>query len=207
MSVAKAYGVLFYNRKFIFEVIKRLERLFPKSIEEQTKHKIRFFCVDLKKKTFGFIFLNIWGVGIYLISPLASQIYGIVFQGYEFQKVFPTIMFFWFDPFQPVIYESLYIFISWLSFTLSITILATDLLFCSILSLISIQFKILKQHIREIDGGKALEKLKAQIKIHQELIAISDLVEKIFSPSFLLSVFSSSLVICFTGFQVAVSLS
>lgn len=112
-------------------------------------------------------------------------------------------MWYWFDPFQPGIYESLYVLICWTGFTIAVTILATDLLFCSIIMLLSMQFKIISENIRH--HHEDLGKLKDLIKLHQELVELSDLVEEIFSPSFLLNVFSSSFVICLTGFQAVVS--
>lgn len=203
MSVAKAYGVVYKNRKELNEIVIRLDKLFPKTIQEQVKFNVHQYATELRLKTTVFIILNISGIWIYNLTPIIIQLYGIIFEGHFYEKKLPTVMWYWFDPFQPGIYESLYVLICWTGFTIAVTILATDLLFCSIITLLSIQFKMVSENIRDLQGD--FEKLKDLIKAHQELVELSDMVEDIFSPSFLLNVFSSSFVICLTGFQAVVS--
>lgn len=209
MSVAKAYGVVYKHHIALHDIVDRLGKLFPKCSDDQQKHQSFDFLKDLRIRTSVFIVLNISGIWAYNLTPLITQLYGIIIEGKSFEKKLPTHMWLWFDPYQPGIYESMYAFISWLGFTMSVTILATDLLFCSILTLLSMQFKILSQDIRDIDaseGEDAFKKLKNQVKIHQELIDLSEMIEEIFSPSLLMNVMTSSMVICLTGFSAFVSL-
>lgn len=208
MSVAKAYGVVYKHHIALHDIVDRLRKLFPKSAEHQKKHQIYDFLKDLRLKTSIFIALNISGIWAYNLTPLITQLYGIIFEGNSFEKKLPTHMWLWFDPYKPGIYESMYAFISWLGFTMAVTILATDLLFCSILTLISMQFKVLSQDIRDIaasEGEEAFRKLKSQVKVHQELVELSERIEEIFSPSLLMNVMTSSMVICLTGFTAFVS--
>lgn len=189
-------------------IAERLEVLFPKTSTLQKKYRVKEIFNDMQIKTKIFMILNISGIFIYNITPLASQLKGIVFEGREFQRTLPTQMWYAFDAYQPVVYEILYFTISWTGFTLATIILSTDLLFCAIISLLSMQFRILAQNILEISHEKpkeALKELKQLIEIHQELIDLSLELEKIFSPSFLLNVMSSGFVICLTGFQTFVS--
>lgn len=206
MSVAKAYGVVYNNREGLRDIVSRLETLFPKTMAKQLKHNVHKFNDDLKRISIFFIFMNTSGIWMYNLTPIFIQIYGIIFEGHFYDKKLPTPMWFWFDPYQPGTYEALYVLISWTGFTIAMTILATDLMFCSILTLVSMLFQILSSEIREIQSKDeaAVKLLKGQIKMHQELIEISQKIEEIFSPSFLLNVFSSSFVICLTLFQAVV---
>lgn len=207
MSVAKTYGVIFKNRGKLIQIVNRLQELFPETQELQKKYKVAENVQDLKSISRIFIFLNLSGVLIYNITPIAAQLKGLVVDGREFQRVLPTEMYFLFDPLQPVIFEILYVTIAWTGITLSAIILATDLLFCAIISLLSLQFRILAQKVLDIkhdDSKTAIRELKDVIKLHQEMIAISVEIEKIFSPIFLINVLSSCFVICLTGFQAFV---
>jgi hypothetical protein len=189
MFVTKSAGVIFKHRYKIYEVVTRLEKLFPTTIEDQVSNKVGWFCSDLKKKSLVFIFLNTGGVSIYLVTPLFIQLFEMFCMGKSFQSMLPTPMWLWFDHTKRGVYEFSYCLISWSSYQLAFTILVTDLLFCTILCLTSMEFRVLGQKIQNIvaaKGANSLDELKTQVKIHQELIEISKIIETIFSASMLL---------------------
>lgn len=207
MTVGKSYGVIYKHQVGLHDIAVRLGKLLPSTLAEQEKHKVHECLIDLRKRSNITIVLNLCGIWAYNLAPLVMQLFGIFFEGKPFEKRLPTHMWLWYDPFEPGIYESMYLFISWLGFTMAVTILATDLLFFSILTLVSMQFKILSRNIREIEvteDGEHLEEIKTQVKVHQELIDLSAMIEKIYSPSFLMNVMTSSMIICLTGFQAFV---
>lgn len=177
MSVAKVYK----QRKGLNDLFSRLEKLFPKSKSDQIKYDVHGNIYDLRWKTRIFTFLNLSGIIIYNLTPIFKQLFGLAVKKIPFErKKLPTNMWYWFDETQPGNRPSILQYFD------------------------SLQFKILSQKIREInpsDNEDALEDLKTQIKVHQELADISEKIEKIFSPSFLMNVLTTSFVICLTGFQ------
>jgi hypothetical protein len=189
MFITKSAGVIFNHRHEIYEIVTRLDRLFPNSKEEQKASKIASHFKDLKRKSLVFILLNMGSVTIYIVTPLIIQFYNVFFLGNSFESPLPTPMWLWFDHTKRGAYEFSYSLISWSSLQLAFTILVTDLLSCSILCVISMEFRVVARKIQCIlkqESKNSLQELKEQIKVHQELIEISEIIETTFAPSLLI---------------------
>lgn len=189
MFITKSAGVIFNHRHKIHDVVTRLEKLFPSTRKDQESNKISWLCMDLKRKSLVFIFLNMGGVSVYIVTPLITQFYDVYFLGKPFESLLPTPMWLWFDHTRRGAYEISYFLISWSSYQLGFTLLVTDLLCCSMLCVVSMEFRDIAQKIQrkvKLKDEISLQELKIQLKNHQELIAITDMIETIFAPSLLI---------------------
>ncbi|KAG5676608.1 hypothetical protein PVAND_006430 [Polypedilum vanderplanki] len=89
-----------------------------------------------------------------------------------------------------------------------LTVVANEVLLYGIITVLSIEFKLLRVEIEKLVEKKD-ENLKMQIKNiikrHQELLAISSNIEEIYSPSFFCNFILSSIVISFTAIRASIA--
>ncbi|XP_055919517.1 putative odorant receptor 92a, partial [Eupeodes corollae] len=91
---------------------------------------------------------------------------------------------------------------TWVS---AVTILSLDLCLFSSLLQLCVHFDIINKNILLIEatkGEEAIILLKKQVVYHQEMLSLAEKLNSVFTPSVLFSLLSSSLIICFTGFQL-----
>ena len=112
-----------------------------------------------------------------------------------------------FDAMKPIPYWTIY-FLSFCVGNLEALIFVfTDYLYISILSLTSMEFDILSEMISEINfenNEDAIKELKKFVKIHQQLIEVSEKLEKIFSLILFLEVYAFIASLCFFAFLIVV---
>ncbi|CAG9801763.1 unnamed protein product [Chironomus riparius] len=107
-----------------------------------------------------------------------------------------------FDQTQPVVYEMIYIAEFWITIYSVSFAICTDLLFACLMQILVMEFKILGQIMSEIDEAvaekeeEAMKELKKLIGIHQQLIEVSEKLEKTFSPLLLINAFGSIVSLC-----------
>lgn len=96
----------------------------------------------------------------------------------------------------------------WCSITSCAATVTADILYVSVFSTLCMQFEILNQKFLELDfkeiGTK--KKLHELIKLHNELVEISDLAEEIFSATVLINFLNGTIILCFLGFELFVSI-
>ena len=88
-------------------------------------------------------------------------------------KEFPYMMWYPFDAHQPVVFESCYLLVIWAAYTCDIAVLSIDLLYSNILTLLCVQFDILKRDLENLNAEKSKEciiELKKKVLVHMELI-------------------------------------
>ena len=107
--------------------------------------------------------------------PIYNAIYYYYVDGIVYYKELPFIMWHPFDPLQPILFELSYFSMTWSGFTTALAVVSTDLLYCSILSLLCMEFDILKRNFEEMqvkDSKQSLEEMKKLVSNHIDLIEL-----------------------------------
>lgn len=202
LTMAKLYPVYTHRKILIqmFKDLKNMNELFhgPK-ISEHNFVKISKVMMTI----FTILFMIL--IWIFNLMPVVKMIYEVSI-GEKFVRQLPYYMWYPFDVYQPYVFEVCYIIVNWGAFTCALGILTSDLLLCSFLTLICMQFQNLKNRINVIiDKKKSDDILKFWIENHSKLLMICKEFEKIFSFSVLVNFTGSSIIICLAGFQTVVS--
>lgn len=149
-----------------------------------------------------FYMILIW---IFNLMPFFVIIY-YYFDDGSYRKHMPYFMWYPFDPLQPVVYEICYIAVMWAAFVCAIGILCADLMFCTIVTFMCLQFDLLSFTIKKIVNERLPKKtIKQWIEDHNELMKMIDEFEAVFSPSTLINFGASTFILCMVGFQAYVS--
>jgi hypothetical protein len=178
---SKPYYFIYANRKVILDVIKKLDEFFPHHSLDQHKFQVQKRLKDIKR--FSYIIMAIFFFfGLHLMAfPFERQIFSATETvGWEFTLVsyVPFEINHWTQFF------TLHAVEAWLLLFSSMLIAFTDLLYATLLNLVSMEFEILGELISEIDleqgNEEAIKELKKYVKIQQELIKVTETFEKIF---------------------------
>lgn len=172
LALMKTYVVVYRNQGTFTEIIESLGKLFPKSMQEQEMYKVGKIFKRQKALNIFFSAIYVTLFVIFNLMPIfiSIQIYytdGII------HKEFPYMMWHPFDAYQPVVFEICYLLVIWAAFTCDIAVLSTDLLYSNVLTLLCMQFDILKselEHLKAEKSNECLIELKKKILLHMELI-------------------------------------
>jgi odorant receptor len=203
LSSIKNWSINSMKSKEIVRIINKLDELMPNSNAEQEEYQVCEIYNQMKWKTNIYYYLNLSTIILYNFRPIVSIIIAYLMTG-TFERTLPTPIWVWFDYQQPIIYEITYFIVAISGFAVSFIILGTDLLFCSIATLLQLQFKIIAQDLRKmkIENIKETEEMLRKVnEHHQKILELSNEVNEIFAPSFLGNIILSTFVICMTGFQ------
>lgn len=203
LTMAKLFSV-YWNRKTLREIFKDLQ-LLNETCGEHLNEDLSFVSTSKKMlKIFSFLFMVL--IWIFNLMPLVEMSdEAINDQGFITRKL-PYYMWYPFDVFQPVVFEICYVIVMWGAFTCAMGILTSDLILCSFLTLICIQFDILKNRLKTIiDEKQSGNALSSWINDHNKLLTICEKIEEFFSFSVLVNFTGSSIIICLAGFQTVVN--
>lgn len=172
LALMKTYVVVYRNQETFTEIIETLGKLFPKSMEEQEMYKVGIIFKRQKALNifFSAIYMTIFVIFNLMPIFICIQIYytdGII------HKEFPYMMWHPFDAYQPVVFEFCYLLVIWAAFTCDIAVLSTDLLYSNVLTLLCMQFDILKRDLEHLNAEESKEciiELKKKVLLHMELI-------------------------------------
>lgn len=205
--LTKIYVVLYWNRKNIHETIQRLERHFPQSRVDQLILKVpaQLRIAKLLEKIYYIMFF--FTVTLFSLTPFLHQIFGAL-KSIHVDWMLILNFNIPIDLLQPFLYESTYIIEVWVVSVGIVNVISTDLIFISLLQILTIEFDTLSLKMSEIDSIEneedAIRELKNLVDIHQELIEISSKLEDIFSPLLLINVFGSIITLCVACFIIVV---
>ncbi|KAH8274004.1 hypothetical protein KR044_007669, partial [Drosophila immigrans] len=90
--------------------------------------------------------------------------------------------------------------------------LASDILICGVVMQDIMHFDYLSRTLKEFEVSiespiKDLELLQKLVAYHSKLLGITNVINKVFGVSLLLNFLSSSVLVCFLGFQISIGLS
>lgn len=172
LAMMKMY-VIYRNKDEITILMEKLDTLYPKTLKEQQKHGVKKVLEQLKFIMIGFSIMYMSLIWIFNLMPIYNAIYYYYIDGIIYYKELPFIMWYPFDPLQPIVFELCYISSTWAGFTTALAVISTDLLYCSILTLLCMEFDILKTNFEEMqvkNSKESFEEMKKLVSVHIDLI-------------------------------------
>lgn len=176
LAMMKMYMVIYRNKDDITALMGTLDTLYPKTLEDQEKYGVKKVLHQLKFIMFGFSIMYMSLVWIFNLTPIFISIYYYSVHGVVYHKVLPYIMWYPFDPLQPIVFELCYFSSVWAGFTTALAVISTDVLYCGILTLLCMEFDILKRNFEEMqvkDSKKSFDEMKKLVAVHIDLIELA----------------------------------
>ena len=173
LAMMKMYMVIYRNKDKITALMEKLDTLYPKTLEDQEKYGVQKVLDQLKFIMIGYSIMYMSLLWIFNLMPIYNAIYYYFVDGVIYHKELPYIMWYPFDPLQPILYELSYFSSVWAGFTTALAVISTDLLYCSILTLLCMEFDILKKNFEDIhvkNAKKSFDELKKLVSVHIDLI-------------------------------------
>lgn len=208
LMILKIYIIMMKNRETIADIISTLEVHFPTDGWNQYVFKVPKYLKTLK--IFRGITLTVYGTIFFemIASPYIEQVYGWMTSSCI--SLEPFMKFYVPFNFQHYLgFAVLYIFQVWIFCINVLVLFSEELLYFGLVIVLSMEFNILGQVMTEIDArddqNEAVEELKKLIKVHQELIEITEKLRDIFSLILFVNIFSMIYLICGTAFLSFVS--
>lgn len=139
-----------FNLKKLHQVLRSLEKYYPKTIKERIDYKLDEHLKRIHKYNYSLTIIHFSVTGMFNIFPLIQSIIWFCQSGrQEFQYLLPFPMIFIFNTQNSLGYTIAYITQISASYSASFAYLASDLLLISCVHLINMNFKYLAKCIRE----------------------------------------------------------
>lgn len=195
---------IWLNRSEITNLMRKLEKMFPTRKEDQIKLNLRKYLADSNTLFILFSSAMILVISIFNFSSFFVSSKVFIIEGH-FPKELPYLIWYPFDPYQEVFFEIIYLIHVWAGFTAAFGILGPDIMFCSIVIQICLQFDILSEKLLNYcpqNTVKDHQFINECVENHNLLIELTLMFNQIFSKSMFLNFIGSCGVICLVGFQV-----
>lgn len=206
--LGKTFSLLFLNYDNIRICYAKLEKLLPKTLEEQKVFNVQAVHKLLNRKNKFILSFYVWNTAMGTITPYVLIIAGKMLTDGVYELIIPVQFRFNLNFNFRVVAEICAALLIWCSITSCAATVTADVLYVSVFSTLCMQFEILNQKLLELDfkKTKAKKKLFELIKLHNELIEVSDLAEEIFSTTVLINFLNGTIILCFLGFELFVSI-
>lgn len=194
---------IWLNRSQITEIMKKFEKMFPSSKVEQTKWNVQKYLTDSNNYSTLFAIVFVMVISVFNFTPFFVSSKVFINEGY-FPKELPYLIWYPFDPYKEGFFEVIYLIHCWAGFTAAFGTLGPDIMFCSIVTQICLQFDILSEKLLTYvpqNPVKDRQFINECVENHNLLIELTSIVDKIFSKSLFLNFIGSCGVICLVGFQ------
>lgn len=190
----------FIRRGDIWEITVELEKIYESHEKDKGFYKI-------KKYLDGYLRCIKMYAAI-IVSLMVQEIF--IWFSYAFYGKMKLDANFWFpfDAFQPTTFPFALIWSNWNSFIDLIFMAASDSLLYAIITVISMELDILKidfENLCHESTETRQKKIGPLIDRHNKLFELSDRLQDIYGPTFLLSFVISSLILCLEAFQLSIS--
>lgn len=192
---------VYCNKGNISDILKHLKGVFPKEKAKQIKYNIRSYFQSYKlfARIYAFLFM------VPCVCVMAIPLITLASSG---RKTFPLNTWIPFSSERDEVYAVAYLWTIWSCANSVIILIAIDTLMFVLITLISMEFHVLRvdfMDLKNVEGTKVMKETGKLIQRHNDLIEYSGKLENIFSPSFLYNFVQSSFVICLTAFQYTTS--
>lgn len=173
LGLMKILFVIYRNKKELTNVMAKMDLLFPKNYRDQERYGVRKVLrnLTLVMRSFSTMYMGL--IWLFNLMPVFISIYLYFDEGVIYHKQQPYIMWYPFNPLQPIVFEISYIIVMWGAFTCALSILSTDLLYCSVLTLLCLLFDTLKMDLQQLNSKNPniiRKDLKTLIVFHNDLI-------------------------------------
>jgi hypothetical protein len=204
----RSYNVIYSNRKILTEMIDELDEIIPKLQHVQQHYQIPMQCRHTNNVSIMCSVVYMSLLSSFDLMPMIEKLAGSI-RGLSVPWQLPFKFYFPFDATEGYVYPFIYIYLSFLCYKCAIEVLVSDLLFCNLTSVVSMNLEIISNEISKIEvkyNQKAMKKVKMLIKLHQNIIMISDKLEMIYSFSLLADIMASTFITCLAAFNALVRL-
>lgn len=186
------------NKKKLQGIIKQVQKLYPYNAWDQYIFDVSQDLKFVKSCRIITFFIYLLLLIEYICMPFILKIYGIIIsESSELQFILLTNV-----PLSSFAFYFMFALVFILCIFGMVIITMMDLYFMELLTVISMEFRIVGRSIAEMDltEVEALEKLKKQIKNHQILTDVVNQLEDIWSLILFIDVFSIMFVMISTSF-------
>lgn len=173
LGLMKIFFVIYRNKNELTNVMAKMDSLFPRTQRDQERYGVKKVLRNLTLVMRSFSTLYMGLIWLFNLMPIFISIYLYFDEGVIYHKQLPYIMWYPFDPLEPIVFEISYIVVMWGAFTCALSILSTDLLYCSVLTLLCLLFDILKMDLQQLNSKNRniiSKDLKKLIVFHNDLI-------------------------------------
>lgn len=134
------------NRSKITNIVRQLKKLFPKTKDEQIKWNVKKYLAKTNKLILLFVTAYVSAVAAFNFVPFIKSLNVWIRKGF-YPMEFPYFIWYPFDPFKKGWFGINYVIQMWAGFTATFGSVGPDVLFCSIVTQICLQFDILSEKI------------------------------------------------------------
>ncbi|KAG5666869.1 hypothetical protein PVAND_014877 [Polypedilum vanderplanki] len=202
VSICKWFFIFHKNHEKIMKLMEKLDEHFPHSCLAQFDFRTEKYFKWLKLLLKIYLFLMLTAMGQFLLMPFFHQFYGFLMSE-EIVLEHVLILNVPYDTLDSFLYWPHLLIEYWLIFYCGWLICGTDMLYATLVHLITMELNNLSQIISEIDWSdkSAIDELKKLSKIHQELIEVTDELNEINSLLQLGNIFGFLMTLCTVTFS------
>lgn len=172
LSILKVYMIAIRNRNLMFEVFDKLDSLFPKTNHEQSRFEIKKYLDILNVQNGTYIVLTLFLFSFFNFADIIVALYYLIFVDGSYERNFSY--FFWFpfgfDGKIPIFFEFYYVVATIGSSFCIFMNMATDLMYCSLLTMLCMEFDCLRKKFEDFDETKTTKDLAQLVNEHYILI-------------------------------------
>lgn len=172
LSVLKVYMIGFVKHEVIVEVFEIFDLLFPKTNHGQKKYKVKKYLDHLKVENWTYSILLLILFSYFNFTEILISLFKFFWVDGSYDKNFPFFLWFPFlsDGKIPIVFEVFFVLANCCGFTCVFINLAADLLYCSLVTVLCMEFEILRKKFEEFDKLKTRKDLAALVAEHCQLI-------------------------------------
>lgn len=206
LTFMKFYVMFSLKKDELVDVLNRLDALFPKTNYEQEKYEVKKYVRTHRLQDFAYTWPMFGTFFLFNISGLLFPIIryfiidGVYIRRLQYYYIFPAGI----TGEEPGVFEVYYIFGSAGSFGIVFLLLAIDLMYCSIMAVLCLEFDILNHKFRTFNPKFTQTDIRILVQEHYELLDITDKLDEVFAVCMLYNFAGSVFVICLTAFQATV---
>lgn len=175
LTYLKVYMVCFRKHSVLLESIDMLAVFYPKTDHEQERYQVKKHFNILRLHSISYKILMPILSGVFSLSEIIVSVFKFLFVSGFFDRNLPYFV--WF-PFGitgkgPGAYEVNYLIAVTAAFFCGLIVLAIDLLYCSVLKVLCMEFEVLKMKYEEFGNGagkRGKQDIKLLVDEHHHLI-------------------------------------
>jgi 7tm Odorant receptor len=202
LVICKMFYFIYGHQGEISDIIESLRENFPTMdqtrgiVANHMKVYVKFCIVTL----IVYAFVHVMALGEVLVSLIKYQ-----WDQSSSTPILYSKLYYPFDPFQSMfVYGFLFIYESWISFSVTIIMFSIDILIASIFTVSTMEFEVLGENLKKVADFEELTRL---IEIHQKLLTVAGKLKDIFAPVMLVDIFCLIWALCCLGFIVFTGVS
>lgn len=191
--------ITFYHKKDFRKIFHEMSDLFADHAIDNKKYKIEKYFAEFNGLMIVYAIPCIFGTFLIFLT-----IFPYLYNGTMMR---PTVEFWYpFDAFRLKTYPLAWTWSVWSYWITVIFLIASDSLLYGFITVIIMEFDILKSNFTDVmlvPKGERMKKFGSLINRHNKLLNLCDKLEDIYSVTFMLVVFVSSMILCFFIFKIS----